>query len=271
MFTVALLALLLQADPPTTCIVYREVDGQRLMMDLYPAAGRSAKAPVVVVFHGGAWMSGGRQDMSALCTALSQNGMAAATVDYRLAPRNKWPAMLEDVRASVRFLRANAERFRIDPDRVGAAGVSSGAHLALMLGFSDPWPDVAEGSSRVVAVLNLFGPTDLTKDYSPFVAQAMSEQVLGKELADATEDIRAFSPVTYITGDDAPVFTVHGKADLLVPSVQAERLDKALRGVGVAHTMLLVDGMEHGIEIDHKVEMEAVSEGVAFLRAMLVR
>ncbi|MCH7944503.1 MAG: alpha/beta hydrolase [Armatimonadetes bacterium] len=265
MFTLALLALLLQADPPTTGIVYREVDGQRLMMDLYPAAGRSAKAPVVVVIHGGAWMSGSREDMSALCTALSLNGMVAATVDYRLAPRSKWPAMLDDVRASVRFLRANAERFGIDPDRVGAAGVSSGAHLALMLGFSGTW------SSRVMAVLNLFGPTDLTKDYSPFLAQAMSEQVLGKDLADATEDIRAFSPVTYVTSDDAPVFTVHGRADLLVPYVQAERLDKALRGAGVAHTMLLVDGMEHGIKIDHKVEMEAVSKGVAFMRATLVR
>lgn len=265
MFTVALLALLLQSEPPTTGIVYREADGQRLMMDLYPAAGGSAKAPVVVVIHGGSWMSGSRQDVEALCTALSLNGMAAAAVDYRLAPRNKWPAMLEDVQASVRFLRANAERFGLDPDRVGAAGASSGAHLALMLGFS------GARSSRVMAVLNLFGPTDLTKDYSPFLAQAMSELVFGKDLADATEDIRAFSPVTYVTSDDAPVFTVHGKADLLVPYVQAERLDDALRRAGIAHTMLLVDGMEHGIEIDNKVEMEAVSEGVAFLRAALTR
>ncbi|MCH8978874.1 MAG: alpha/beta hydrolase, partial [Armatimonadetes bacterium] len=96
MFALALLALLLQAGPPTTGIVYREVDGQRLMMDVYPAAGGSAKAPAVVVIHGGAWMTGDREDMSDLCTALSVNGMVAATVDYRLAPGSKWPAMLED-------------------------------------------------------------------------------------------------------------------------------------------------------------------------------
>ena len=265
MFALALLALLLQAGPPTTGIVYREVDGQRLMMDVYPAAGGSAKAPAVVVIHGGAWMTGDREDMSDLCTALSVNGMVAATVDYRLAPGSKWPAMLEDVRAAVRFLRTNAGRFGIDPNRVGAAGVSSGAHLALMLGFS------GSSSSRVMVVLNLFGPTDLTKDYSPFLAQAMAEQVLGKDLADAIEDIRAFSPVTYVTSDDAPVFTVHGRADPLVPYVQAERLDEALRGAGVPHTMLLIDGMGHGVEMDHKAEMQAVSEGVAFMRATLAR
>ena len=265
MFTAVLLALLLQAGPPATDIVYREVDGQRLMMDVYPAAGRSARSPAVIVIHGGAWMSGNRQEMDALCIALSQNGMVAATIDHRLAPGSKWPAMLDDARAAVRFLRANAARYGIDPERVGAAGVSSGAHLSLMLGLSgDP-------SSRVMSVLNLFGPTDLTRDYSPFLAQAMSEQVLGKELADAREDIRAFSPVTYVTSDDAPVFTVHGRADLIVPVVQAERLDRALSNAGVPHTMLLIDGMGHGIDFDNKAEMEAVSDGIAFLRAALAR
>ena len=84
MFTAVLLALLLQAGPPTTDIVYREVDGQRLMMDLYPAAGGPTRTPAVIVIHGGAWMSGNRQEMDALCIALSQNGMAAATIDHRL-------------------------------------------------------------------------------------------------------------------------------------------------------------------------------------------
>lgn len=265
MFSVALLALLLQAGPPLTGIVYREVAGERLMMDLYPAAGRSASAPAVIVIHGGAWMTGERQDMEALCTALAQNGMVAATVDYRLAPASKWPAMLEDVRAAVTFLRANAERFGIDPDRIGAAGASSGAHLALMVGFS------GDTSSRVMAVLNLFGPTDLTKDYSPFLAYAMADQVLGKDLADAADDIRDFSPVTYVTGDDAAVFTVHGTEDALVPAIQAERLDDALRAVGVEHTLMLIDGMDHGITIDRKAEMEAISAGVAFLRSQLAR
>jgi acetyl esterase/lipase len=249
-------------------IVYREVEGQELKLDFYrPHKADDGVSALVVVFHGGAWMTGKRQDMNELCLALAKEGMAAATVTYRLAPKNRWPAMREDAQEAVRFFRKNAGRYAVDPDRIGAAGGSAGAHLALLLGFTD---SVVDGvSARVSAVLNIFGPTDLSQDFDPRLADQVSLSVIGKRYADAAEEVRAFSPLTHVRSTSAPVFTIHGTADQVVPVKQAERLTEALEKAGVVHETVLIKDMEHRVDLMDKEVADAIARGIAFLKERL--
>jgi acetyl esterase/lipase len=257
-------------------VVYSKVAGEELKMDIYspssPANGQ--KRGAVAVFHGGAWMFGNRQSMAELCKTLAESGLVAATVQYRLAPKHKWPAMLDDAQTAVRYLRKNAERLGIDPERIGASGASAGGHLSLLLGFRDTVnaaPSEHMGvSSRVRAVLNLFGPTDLsnTKDY-PASLDMMFATVLGKARAQATEEIKSASPVYFVDAKSAPVFTIQGKIDGLVPVAQAEALDAKLKASGVPHLMNLIENMGHELPLGRPEVVEALKKGIEWMKAQL--
>ncbi len=249
-------------------IVYKRVASQELRLDLYlPKEPLARPVPTVVVIHGGAWMGGKRQDMASLATAIAQQGMAAASVQYRLAPRDKWPAMLEDCQDAVRFLRAGAGQWGLDPKRFGATGGSAGGHLALMLGFADG--PMSLPSSRVSVVFNIFGPTDLSKDFPVEAANFVSQAVLGKPYKDAMTEIELFSPIRYVDRTSAPVFTIHGTADTTVPVRQAYRLDEALTKAGVEHQLRIVLGMEHDVDMSNQTVAKGMADGVAFLKRHL--
>ena len=136
-----------QAPPPMPATVVHEADleysnvGQRVAMDIVRPRAASEKRPAVVLVHGGGFRGGARQSYLPVAIKLAERGYVAATVSYRLAPRHQFPAAVEDVKAAVRYLRANADRFGIDPDRIGAMGGSAGGHLVLFLGLT---PNVAE-------------------------------------------------------------------------------------------------------------------------------
>ncbi|MCG9895948.1 MAG: alpha/beta hydrolase [Fimbriimonadaceae bacterium] len=262
--------LLTQQPAPQTGIVYRTVAGQELKLDFYPPVTASAEpAPLVVAFHGGAWISGTREQMAQFCIEASKRGMAAATVSYRLGPRSKWPAMIEDARAAVRFFRDRATEYRIDPNRIGAAGASAGGHLALLLGTQDVPEGPAKTSSRVQAVLNMFGPTDLSADYNPGLSALVALQVLGKPLDQAGDVIKEFSPVNHVDAKSAPIFTIHGKADVVVPFRQAERLDEAARKAGIPHTFIAIENMGHEMPLERPEVLKALQDGFTFLTTTL--
>src|SRR5258708_30961184 len=151
---------------------YAPASGGQLGMDIVrPRDSSGAPHPTVLCIHGGGFRAGARQSYLPLCIKLAQRGYVAATVSYRLAPKSQFPAPVHDVKAAVRWLRANAAKFVIDPERIGVTGGSAGGHLALFLGLT---PGVAEfegygpnldQSSRVAAVVDYFGPTDFTKSY----------------------------------------------------------------------------------------------------------
>lgn len=231
----------------TRDVVYAKAGTVELKADVYaPANPTSAKQPWVVVIHGGSWMMGQRQDMAQFAEALALQGVVGITISYRLAPANKWPAMLEDSQGAVRYFKQNAGKYGLDPERVGAAGASAGGHLAMFLGFRDDIAPMTDGpNSRVKAVVNLFGPTDLSVDYPPALGQLFAPQVLGKRYEDAKDTIKDFSPINFITKDDAPVFTIQGDKDTTVPPEQARRLDRAMQAIGLEHKLVMVPGLGH--------------------------
>ena len=253
-------------------IVYRVIGETELKCDYYaPAITPEKPAPFVIVIHGGTWMAGKKEDMSSLCEALSKEGIASATIQYRLAPRNKWPSMIDDCQSAVRYFRANAKQYSIDPDRFGATGASAGGHLALLLGLTDTWdketkawPDV---SSKVSCVVNLFGPTDLRADFDRQIAGLLSNAILGKPIEQAADDIKAFSPVTYVTKEAIPIFTLQGDSDNVVPPMQATRLDDAMKAVGRPHILRMVKGLGHTIDLKNPDCASALQEAIAFFKS----
>lgn len=250
-------------------VIYAKVGEDALMMDVFrPNSTAGSPVPAVVVIHGGAWISGKRQDMDALAQTLANEGVLAATVSYRLAPKHKWPAMLDDVQTAVRFLRMESKRFNIDASKIGAAGASAGGHLALLLGYRDtrdPKPAQYSGvSSKVRAVLNLFGPTDMSRDFGPMY-DPLYLTLLGKPRKDAAAEIRDASPVTFIDAKSAPTFTFHGDKDVVVPVAQARWLDEKLAAAKIERETVIVEGIGHEVPMDKPAVADALKRGVAFL------
>jgi len=242
-------------------IVYR-TDGEReVQADLFKPKGVT-NPPLVVVIHGGAWVTGQRTDMDRLAAQLAESGFAAATVSYGLAPRNKWPVMIDDVRAAVTYFRTNNQKYGISTTKVGAAGASAGGHLALLLGTQGTPQD----SYRVQCVLNIFGPTDLLNDFSPALSGVIAQQVIGKPFETARAEIAQMSPITFVSKDSAPVFTIHGDADTLVPIKQAERLKTALDNAGVTNQFITIKGMGHQSPEAFPEGITAIQNGIKFLK-----
>lgn len=232
---------------------------ERQKLDLYlPPSG--ARWPLVAAIHGGAWRMGSKEGEPA--GAFVARGFAVAAVNYRLSQDAVFPAQIEDAKAAVRWLRANAARYGYDPDRIASYGTSAGGHLAALLGTTGDVNgfDVGENpgvSSRVQAVVDFFGPTDfLQMDAHRLSPQAMphdapdspESQLVGAPIRDHADRVARANPITYVTRDDPPFLIVHGDADALVPHHQSELLEAALRKAGVRVRLVTIPGGPHGGE-----------------------
>jgi len=226
-----------------------------LMMDVVRPRKQSGLLPAVVCIHGGGFRAGNRESYLPLCIRLAQHGYVAATVTYRLSPRDQFPAPVHDVKAAVRWLRANAARFGIDPERIGVTGGSAGGHLALFLGLTGgiaefegngPYP---EQSSRVACVVNYYGPTDFTKSYGKSVDAAdVLPLFLGGDLDhERSAHIKA-SPLNWVSPSAAPVLTIHGTEDKYVAYEQAVWLNERLKAAGVETELETLEGAGHGFK-----------------------
>jgi acetyl esterase/lipase len=241
-------------------LVYGKGGDTPLHLDLFTPAG-PGPFPCVVAIHGGGWKGGSYRDgtMQRFCQEFAKRGMAAASVQYRLTPSGSiWPAQIEDCKAAVRYLKANGKEQRIDPARFGAIGGSAGGHLVLMLGLTtradglegkgDLTPEQAAMTSDVQAVVNVFGPTDLTRrDWEPAVEQLLVE-FLGGKLEDRRSEYKAASPLSYLRkdGPKPPILTFHGTKDNIVPFVHATRLAETCKAVGLSHELVTMTGDGHG-------------------------
>lgn len=237
--------------PTEPDVTYCVMDGVELKMDIYRPQTSATPTPALLYVHGGGWTGGdkrsgaGSQDIAELLA----RGYLIAAVNYRLAPRYKFPAMIEDVKCAVRFLRANAERLSINPEKIGAWGGSAGGHLVALLGTADEsagW-DVGpylEHSSRVQAVVDMFGPTDLTVLFEGSNARLM-EQVFGTSDRNS-EVLQRASPVNWVSSDDPPFLILHGERDPLVPVSQSQIFYEKLQATNVPATLIIVKNAGHG-------------------------
>jgi acetyl esterase/lipase len=245
-------------------VTYAVAGEEKLQLDV-AMPSTPGPHPAVVCFHGGAWRSGSRKELSrgspmydfgpagkCLTQILATRGFVAVAVGYRFAPENKFPAQIEDAKTAVRFLRANAAKFDIDPDRIAALGVSAGGHLASLLGTADESAGFEgklypEHSSRVQCVVDFFGPSDLTLyAETPGVERAYFAPLLGGRARDNFELYKKASPLEYVSKDDPPFLIVQGTADLLVPAIHSERLHEKLTAAGVEAKLITVKGKGHG-------------------------
>jgi len=228
----------------------------RQKLDLYlPPEGRNL--PLIVWVHGGAFKIGDKRDPLPL-EYLAQ-GYALASINYWLSQHALFPAQIEDCKAAVRWLRAHAQEFGLDPQRFAAWGPSAGGHLAAMLGVTGDVDEFETGenldvSSRVQAVVDYYGPTDFlqmdahrTPDgmlHDP--ADSPESLLIGGSIQENPDKVARANPVTYVSADAPPFLIVHGDADPLVPHHQSVLLDAALRAAGVPVTFYTVAGGGHG-------------------------
>lgn len=238
-------------------LTYAHVGDTDLQLDLARPRQFPGALPTIVLLHGGGWRGGNRQQMAPPMEGIARNaGFVTAAVSYRLVPTATFPGQIEDCKAAIRWLRANAEKYHVDPDRIAVVGFSAGAHLACLLGAADKdagfdaVEDNTDQSSRVQAVVSFAGPTDFTtKDWPP-VVEDMIEALVGKSASDAAEARRRASPITYVTKDDPPFLIFHGTKDELVPVDQARRFAARLKEAGVPVELVIEDGERHGFSKD---------------------
>ena len=237
-------------------VTYCSPNGQAQKMDVYYPSNSTGNAPVVLYVHGGGWTSGDKRsgNGSETIPELVKRGYLVAAVNYRLAPAAKFPAQIEDVKCAVRFLRANATKYGIDPNRIGAMGGSAGGHLVSLLGTSDASSGFegnggyAGVSSRVQAVVDMFGPADLTVGFEG-ASDTLLKGVFG---ASSRTDpiVKNASPVTWISKDDPPFLILHGENDRLVPLSQSQELYDRLTAAGVPAKLVVVKNAGHGFVPD---------------------
>ncbi len=251
-------------------IVYAKPGGTELHLDFVRPAGEGP-FPLVVLIHGGGWCMGTRKEFADAQTGLATGGFATASVQYRLTPKHKFPAQLDDVISAIQFLAANKQKYRIDPDRVGLLGGSAGGHLSLLAGFTP-----GEGY-KVRAIVNVCGPTDLRNFKSTEAgdtvlkagakrdSSGLLEDLLGT--ADRKADIYArASPITLVRKDVPPVLTLHGTQDDLVPISQAEGLHAALKKAGASERLIRIEGGGHDFAKWPKKERDSsLLAAIAFL------
>ena len=236
-------------------IEYAKPDGQSLQLNMARPKTGDGPFPAIICIHGGGFRAGNRESYNSLAIKLAQNGYVAVTVTYRLAPKHQFPAAVHDTKAAVRWVRANAAKYKIDPERIGTTGGSAGGHLAQFLAVTGDVPEF-EGtgghpgqSSKVACVVNVYGPSDFTKSYGKSVdAHEVLPLWLGGNLETARPMHIRSSPLYWVTPNAAPTLCIHGTEDKYVAHEQAVWMIDKLKAANVPAELLTLDGAGHGFK-----------------------
>jgi acetyl esterase/lipase len=229
---------------------YGRAGGESLKLDLYlPAEDRAALRPGIVFIHGGGWSGGDKSEFADMAREMAGRGYVAVSVNYRLAPKYRFPANVEDVQKAVRWLRRHAAEYRLDPARIGAMGASAGGHLASMLGLLETRETGLppnEPPSRVECVVDYFGRMDLTLEPTSASFTEYRVAYIGKSKSEAQDLYVEASPITHVDPNTVPFLLVHGARDPQVEPVQSEKMLAALERAGIEASLLLLGGQGHG-------------------------
>lgn len=237
-------------------IEYASAGGQALLLDLYTPSNVTAP-PLLVWVHGGGWEFGTKEQMSA--GALVDRGYAIASVEFHPASQAPFPGQVHEIKAAIRFLRASAERYGYNAERIGILGASSGAHLAALVGVTAQHPqlegtlgDHGRTSSAVQAIVAYFPATNLTtilKQSTPFglgVREPALQRLLGGSPEERAELAQLASPVAHVDRGDPPLLLLHGDQDPQMPINQSHELEGAYENAGLEAPLHVVHGAAHG-------------------------
>lgn len=280
MFSVVLNVLTSAPAEPLQIVLartYAEVDGRTLELDLYRPAERGEPLPAVICLHGGAWRQGSRANMAGVAKALAARGYVAAAVSYRLSGEAKFPAQIEDCKAAVRWLRAHAAEFGIDPARIGATGHSAGGHLAALMATSGGVAELEghsgnpEQSSRVQAAVAMGAQSDLETERIRRISRSPEEnyypQFLGGTLDEKPDTYRLASPLAHLDPSDPPLAFVTGALD--DQSTQADEIRHRMKEASMPTALLVIEQAPHNFLADPKTAKRGIEFAIEFFDSQL--
>ena len=242
-------------------LVYAIHGDQKMKLDLYVPEG-DGLFPMIVWIHGGGWIRGDKNNCRPLNFGYCQNGYATASLSYRFSDVAPFPAQIEDCKAAIRWLKAHAKEYHLDPNRIGVWGESAGGHLSCLLGVTGKIKKFDVGNhldqtSEIHAVCNYFGPTNLLTGFDGLDPNSnvtkgvvgMYNSLLGGPMETKTEVAKEASSTTYVDQNAAPFLHIHGTVDLLVPVEQAEMLHDKLRQANAWSRLIILPQAGHGGEV----------------------
>lgn len=245
-------------------IEYSNPDNQHLQLDMARPTATTGLLPAIICIHGGGFRAGSRDGYLGLIQQLAAKGYVAVTVSYRLAPKYPFPAAVNDVKAAVRWLRTNAAKYNIDPNRIGVTGGSAGGHLALYLGVTGNVPSLdGDGgnpgvSSAVQCVVNVYGPSDFTKSYGKSVdAAEVLPLFLGGNVEQQRKRHLEASPLYWVTPSAPPTLCIHGTQDKYVAYEQSIWMVDRLLAAGCDAELATISGGGHGFNPDQSKQADA--------------
>jgi acetyl esterase/lipase len=249
-------------------VLYGEPGGTPIRMDIYRPEGRGPH-PAVILVHGGGWIGGSKAGHQATGMMLARHGYVACAIDYRLAPQFPYPAAFDDCQRAVRWVRAHARQYDVDPKRVGALGDSAGGHLVGLMGVrktrDNSDPALARFSSRPDAVVAWYGAFELVRMWDIEQAHRPLTDWLGGGPQGREAVYAETSPVTGVPRTAPPFLLLHGNADRVNPEEQSHLMHAALRRKGVESTLVIIDGAGHGWAPESAQGRQAEAATLAFL------
>jgi acetyl esterase/lipase len=255
-------------------IEYKNINGKSLQMDIYKSKNFTKTAPLLVFIHGGGWKSGDRADYLVYLIAFAKKGYVTATVSYRLLNIAPYPACAEDLTDAVQWLFKNGDNYGYDPDRIALIGGSAGAHLALLAGYSWKKSGAATDTAlvpvsphKIKAVVDIYGPTDLTTEFSR--TNSTVTNFLARTWEQAPELFLEASPIHYLNKNNPPTMILHGTSDQIVPVSQSDLLKAKLDSLGVPNVYYKVPLWPHTMDVIERVNHFSEAKMTGFFEKYL--